>query len=184
MSLTDQEKILGKCIGRVQTSGSSCSGVITDYSGTMIAASSVMTNVIVGSTVSVVINGKTVSASVIKLTPNNGIVQLRLKKFQDLQPIIKGSTPTTTEKLFCYGYSGTNLAKIEARFTGETHKTVYYRDAKNQRIMVSGLFTLKTTNSNVLPGMAGGPVLNSDGKMIGVILMLVNGTQTAYYLPM
>ena len=37
--------------------------------------------------------------------------------------------------------------------------------------------------SGLKPGMAGGPVLDSAGRMIGINSANVNGTTTAHYVP-
>lgn len=185
---TDSPKASPICLGIVRNGVNVGTGTVIDYSGTLVTNAQVIgiLTAQVGQYVTVEIGGRIRIARVIALNPSKDIAHIRLSDFKDLTPIDRAGL-TSSSQLRAYGYAfGKTITCVYGSPSGQINKTVTYVGPGNPPggLVVYGLSVMTTQNAEALkPGMAGGPVLDSAGNMIGIISANASSTNTAYYVP-
>jgi muramidase (phage lysozyme) len=165
----------GYSIGKVINGSMIATGVIVDYSGTMRTNAQVMNiaSAVVGQLVYVEIGGTRRIAQLIALNPSKDTATLRIADKTDLVPIsVTGKASAASTQILSYGYAyGGELIAMPVTPTGETNKTVKYTGpgTPSGGLTVYGLSVMTTADTGgIKPGMAGGPVLDASGNMIGL----------------
>jgi len=176
------------CLGIVRNGANVGTGTVIDFSGTMVTNAQVIgiLTARIGQFVTVEIAERVRIARVVALNPAKDIAHIRLYDYKDLVPVDRAGY-TGSAQLRAIGYAfGQTITEVPGTPSGQSNKTVTYKGPGNpaKGLVVYGLSIMNTLNTTGLqPGMAGGPVLNPAGQMIGIISANASGSTTAYYIP-
>ncbi|MNV27036.1 hypothetical protein D3C71_1181730 [compost metagenome] len=178
-------------IGKVISGNNVGTGVVINFSGTLMTNAQVIgiTNATIGQTVYVEIGGRMRIAELVAMNPTKDIAHIRIRNYDyaDLVPINMAGLESDGVPMQSYGYAfGDTLISMPANPTGENNKTVKYTGPGTPPggLTVYGLNGMATADVNGLkPGMAGGPVLDGNGRLIGLNAASESGSVTARYVP-
>ncbi len=176
-------------VGKVVSEDGVGSAVLIDNSGTMITNAHVVgVKKPIGAIVDVEIGNSVRKASIVRMNTKNDIAQLRLTDFKDLVPVVTGGEMKAGDTIYSFGFAfGKTFTQVEATYTGENNKTVKYADpgGSSDGLVVGGLSAMKTKTINGLkPGMSGGPILDKNGRLIGINAATVPGKDEARFIPL
>jgi serine protease Do len=169
-------KIFGASVGRVEGYGT---GIIVSNDGLVITGNGVFLNGL--STRVTLSNGKTYPAKVVRKEPNLQLALLKIDastpdyfKLSDGPVAQKGDWVIAVSNAFKVAERAEPLSVTLGILSLDTHLTAKRRETE---VIYDGqLYLIDCVTSN--PGAAGGAVVTSDGKLVGVIGKLIESKET------
>jgi muramidase (phage lysozyme) len=167
-----------KCIVKVIAGDTIGSGTVINWSGSILTSAQVIgkENWVLGARITIESAGKQYPTKVVSFNQSKDIAYLQLIYNQHLVnfiPINLASFDEKNGKHHCYGYAnGETLTRSAATNSGETNQTVKFTNTEYNDLRKSTLYGLTKFDlidtKSLKPGMAGGPILNGDGILVGV----------------
>jgi S1-C subfamily serine protease len=149
-------------------------GVVINAQGAVLTALHVVAN---GRQIQVSFaDGTEASAHVLRSQPASDIAVLAVDRLpQVVVPAVMGGAPQVGADVFAVGNPLGLQASLSAGVVSATDRTVRAQDGRR-------LDHLIQFDAAVNPGNSGGPLLNRDGQVVGIVTGLANPSKQAYFV--